>query len=85
MRISLEKIEKQHLESVILKKGLNISNFECTYQWEPPPPQEDVFPLKGHVTVKRISTGKHKTYKTGHGLPSWVLDFEQDLNRGFFD
>lgn len=83
MMPKLEEVENEHFDMVISKKGLKSSDFELTYQREPIHGLE--YAVKGHVTVKRKSTGKHNTYKIGHSLTSWTVDFEQDLNRGVFD
>lgn len=80
----LEEVDKEHFDMVLSKKGLKSLDFELTFQREPIQVLE-IHAVKGHVTVKRKSTGKHKTYKTGHGSTSWAVDFEQDLNRGVFD
>lgn len=84
MITKLEELEKEHFDTVLSKKGLKSSDFELTYQREPIQGLE-IHAVKGNVTVKRKSTGKYKTYKTGHGSTSWTIDFEQDLNRGVFD
>lgn len=76
---------KEEFERVLLKKGLKSDDFERSYQDEPMQGLE-IQALKCHVTVKRKSTEKQKTYKAlGFGVTSWTIEFEQDLNRGVFD
>ncbi len=41
-------------------------------------------PIKGKITVKRISTNKERTYDTGWNT-HWVADFAGELKQGFFD
>ncbi len=40
--------------------------------------------VTGTVTVKRLSKGEEKTYKSGDNS-SWPAQFADDLDRGFFD
>lgn len=40
-------------------------------------------PLVGTVTVLDRSTGKSRSYRTGHGT-SWVVDFARDIDVGLF-
>jgi len=44
---------------------------------------DDVYPLRGHVTVMRKSILKEKEYRIGHGT-AWTVEFEKDLNKGGF-
>jgi hypothetical protein len=74
--------EKEDFDRAISSKGLDPSDFELTCQREPIHGVE--YAIKGHVTVKRKSTGKHKIYKAGHGS-AWTPNFAEDLNQGVFD
>lgn len=42
------------------------------------------FVSEGKVTVKRKSTTKERTYRSGYNR-HWVLDFEEELKKGIFD
>ncbi|WP_250474819.1 hypothetical protein [Caballeronia sp. GAFFF1] len=44
---------------------------------------DDVYPLRGHVSIVRRSTLKEREYRIGHGT-AWVTAFEKDLNKGAF-
>jgi hypothetical protein len=44
---------------------------------------DDVYPLRGHLTIVRKSTLKEKAYPIGHDT-HWTTVFEKDLNKGAF-
>jgi len=75
--------EIEDFKNSILSRRLDQSDFELT-KHEEPMRGVGVQPIKGNVTIKRKSSGKHKTYKAGH-LSSWPAEFDQDLKRGIFD
>ncbi|ADG19899.1 hypothetical protein [Paraburkholderia atlantica] len=44
---------------------------------------DEVYPLRGSVTVVRTSSLREREYQTGHGT-AWTVEFEKDVVRGVF-
>ncbi|MGF6820539.1 hypothetical protein OKW33_007433 [Paraburkholderia atlantica] len=44
---------------------------------------DEVYPLRGSVTVVRTSSLREREYQTGHGT-AWTVEFENDVIRGVF-
>ncbi|SIT51570.1 conserved hypothetical protein [Paraburkholderia piptadeniae] len=44
---------------------------------------DEVYPLRGSVTIIRKSTLREREYQTGHGT-AWTVEFEKDLMQGAF-
>jgi hypothetical protein len=44
---------------------------------------DEVYPLRGSVTVVRTSSLREREYQTGHGT-AWTVEFERDVIRGVF-
>jgi hypothetical protein len=79
----IDDSEKEDFESVILKKGLDIFDFEMTVEQNSMQRTAEVQKITGSVKIARKSTGKEKAYQAGHGT-RWVVDFFDDLNDGVF-
>lgn len=74
--------ELEDFRNEISRRGLDSLDFEIE-EFEKPMQGVDVQPIKGQVTVKRVSTGIQKTYKAGQ-MSHWVADFVDDLRKGVF-
>jgi hypothetical protein len=62
--------------------GYKTTDFELSTE-SAPEKRNEIFPLKGTITIKHKPTDKSKTYKAGHGS-KWASEFDEDLKTGFF-
>jgi len=44
---------------------------------------DEVYPIRGSVTIIRKSSLREREYQTGHGT-AWTVEFEKDLTQGAF-
>ena len=73
----------QDMESSLRRKGANLNDFEIVAESEPLP-SGGVFPIRGHVMVKCLSTKKSRKYNASNGT-DWFYEFDRDLTQGLFD
>ncbi len=59
------------------KEDFTVIEFECK------PATQHIYPIKGTVTVKRISSGVSREYSAGHAT-TWLADFEGELRGSVF-
>jgi len=79
----LAEDEIRDYEKTIISLGRKTEEFKLIQSTDPIPPAT-VYPITGNVIIKHNKSNKSITYKAGHGS-SWIVDFENDLKRGFFD
>ena len=80
----MNRTELVDFQLEITSNGFDVNDFELNgidlTQWGSANPVL----RQGTANVKRKSTGKHKSYATGHGT-NWVVDFSTDLQLGYFN
>ncbi len=54
------------------KEDFTVDEFECS------PVTQHIYPIRGKVTVKRISSSVSREYLAGHAT-TWLADFEVEL------
>lgn len=82
MRVPVEVME-QYQDAFKRNNKYSENDFDLEYSEQPIPPHV-ISPIRGELRVINKLSHKEKTYVTGH-LSSWSIDFENDLNTGFFD
>ena len=75
--------EMEDFRNIVGGSGFSQDEFEIEEQRDPMIGNE-IQPLTGSITIRRISTNKKKTYKAGHGS-IWPASFHDDLTRGVFN
>ncbi len=67
----------------ICRNGFSKGDFEISYEDASIPNLNGIYVLRIKVTVKRKSNNITKVYQGGDAT-SWNMDFENDLQKGFF-
>lgn len=70
--------EFNDFQTEIRNNGYAINDFELNHtdltKWNP----DNIAQIKGSAIIKRKSTGKEKSYPTGHGT-TWIGDFSRGI------
>ncbi|GAB7550135.1 hypothetical protein [Cupriavidus sp. CuC1] len=74
--------EQEDFESACKKHGRIREEFTIVFD-EGNPSKDGVSPISREVTVAANLTGARQHYAAGSGT-SWTVEFERDLDRGFF-
>lgn len=82
MKGGFEKTILEDFKKIVVKHGFKEKDFDLT-EVDKTKFDDDVSVLSTQVTVTLLTTGKAKTYESGHRT-SWLGEFERDLNKGLF-
>ena len=79
----IEPDERTKFEELLALHNLTKDDFQMSEIDTTDPKTDEIFALKGTLTVKRKYTGKEKQYPIGDGSV-WLTEFERDIVDGFF-
>ncbi len=75
--------EIEDFESIVLANGYDVTDFKLTERRNEPPSLNGIYSLTGYVDITNTQTEKFKTYSTGD-RSAWPVEFESDLENGYF-
>jgi hypothetical protein len=79
----IEPDEWRHFLNILASRSCPADDFELRERDLTDPKSDELCPLKGYVTIRRVSNNANADYPTGDAT-SWVEAFERDLRAGHF-